>query len=191
MTTSRRFLLIALLPVLVSCITTYRDFPTAMIGRAPTAKPYGTLYYHVKPFPVVNAGGQAALDIIFRERTPFAKTRSVDDPPSQGTFCVVEVEWRPPSLPAVAFGYLSISTLTLLPAWSTHEGYIVHYRVFVNGEEKDSFNYQITRKFGLWMGLLPLVWVNLFTHSEEDAFEATAYQFFRDAAPTFAKLAAR
>lgn len=180
-----------LIPFLASCITTYRDFPATMIGQAPPSKPYGMLYYHIKPFPVINAGGQAVLDTIFRERTPFAKTRAMDEPPEDGIFCFVDVEWRPPSLPAVVFGYLSISTLTLLPAWSTHEGYVVHYRVFVNGEEKDSFNYSITRKFGLWVGLLPLVWVNLFTHSEAEAFEATANQFFHDASSTFSKLAAR
>lgn len=191
MAPSRRYLVLLFVPLLASCLATYRDFPKDMIGRAPTAKPYGTLSYQVKPFPVINAGGQAVLDTIFRERTPFSKTRSVSEMPARGIFCLVDVEWRPPSLPAVAFGYLSISTLTLLPAWSMHEGYVVHYRVFIDGEARDSFDYPITRKFGLWLGLLPLAWANLFTHSEAEAFEATAYQFFNDAAPLFGKRAER
>jgi len=179
------FALVLLVPLLASCITTYRDFPTAMVDQPPASKPYRTLHYQVKPFPVVNAGGQAVLDTIFRERTPFAKTRAVNQPPAKGLFCLVDVEYRPPSLPAVVFGYISLSTLTLLPAWSTHDGYVVHYRVFVDGRERDSFDYTITRKFGLWVGLLPFAWANVLTYSEEDAFEATAYQFFRDAAPIF------
>ncbi|MFZ5875884.1 MAG: LIC12231 family lipoprotein [Nitrospirota bacterium] len=185
MTRLSRKLLIVLLPLLASCITTYRDFPTTMIGEAPTSKPYDALAYHINPFPVINSGGEAALEVVFRERTPFAKTRSVNEMPAKGLYCLVNVEWRPLSLPALAFGYLSVSTLTLLPAWSTSEGYVVHYHLFKDGEEGESFSYPITRKMGLWAGLLPFVWVNLFTYSEEQAFEATAYQFFKDAAPTF------
>ena len=186
MTRRSRMLIIALLPLLASCIITYRDFPVAMVGQPPTSKPYGTLAYHINPFPVVNSGGQTALETIFRERTPFTKTRLVNEVPSEGLYCLVDVEWRPLSLPALVFGYISISTLTLLPAWSTRDGYVVHYHVFQNAKERDSFSYPITRKMGLWAGLLPFVWANLFTYSEEEAFEATTYQFFRDAAPTFA-----
>ena len=190
MTRRSRILSIALLPLLASCITTYREFPTAMVGQPPVSKPYGTLAYHINPFPVVNSGGQMALENTFRERTPFAKTRLVNETPAQGLFCLVDVEWRPFSLPALVFGYISVSTLTLLPAWSTREGYVVHYHVLQDGKERDSFSYPITRKMGLWVGLLPFVWVNLLTYSEAEAFEATAYQFFHDAAPTF-QLAAR
>lgn len=189
MTRRSRMLIIPLLPLLASCITTYRDFPADMIGRAPASKPYRSLAYHINPIPVVNAGGQAALETIFRERTPFAKTRLVSEVPPQGLYCLVDVEWRPMSLPALVFGYISVSTLTLLPAWSTRDGYVVHYHVFQNGKERESFHYPITRKVGLWAGLLPFVWVNLLTYSEAEALEATAYQFFRDAAPTFAQAA--
>jgi hypothetical protein len=87
------------------------------------------------------------------------------------------------TIPALIFGYLSIATLTILPAWSTKDGYRVKYHLYVDGEEKGVYRYEITRKFGMWIVLLPFVWINLMTYSEEDAFEATAYQFFKDAGP--------
>ena len=86
----------------------------------------------------------------------------------------------------LAFGYLSASTLTFLPAWSENDGYRVTYNVFVNGEKKKSYEYEVTRKGAVWILLVPLAWVNAFTYSEAEAFEATAYQFFKDSEPLFA-----
>ena len=77
------------------------------------------------------------------------------------------------------------ATLTIVPVWSEHDGYKVTYDVFVNGEKKKSFEYEITRKGGAWIVLLPFAWANFFTYNESDVFEATTYQFFKDSAPIF------
>lgn len=174
---------IALLP---ACIT-YRDFPEQMVNNPPPAKPFDTLYYNIKPFGVLSVGnGEEALRTVFRQKTSFATTEKTDTAPARGVFCDVEVLYKPPTLPALAFGYLSASTLTFLPAWSENDGYRVTYNVFVNGEKKKSYEYEVTRKGAVWILLVPLAWVNAFTYSEAEAFEATAYQFFKDSEPLFA-----
>jgi len=105
--------------------------------------------------------------------------------PEKGLYLEVETKWKPMTMPALIFGYISVSTLTLLPAWSMHDGYIVKYNIYVDGQKKEAYTYEITRKAGIWLGLLPFAWINLFTYNEEDAFEATAYQFAADAQAYF------
>ena len=100
----------------------------------------------------------------------------------------MDTQWKPLGLPALIFGYISVSTLTILPAWSVQEGFIVHYHLFLDGEKIKSYEYEITRKAGVWLGLLPFIWANLFTYSEADAFKATAFQFFEDAEPLLSEL---
>lgn len=81
----------------------------------------------------------------------------------------------------MVFGYLSLATLTILPAYSGKDGYSVAYRVSVDGEPGKVYRYTIRRKVGLWLPLLPFVWVNLMTSSERDAFHATTARFLADA----------
>ena len=177
--------LLSLPTVLISCITTYRNFPVTMVGKPPESKPYSTLYYTIKKFPVLDAGGHRALRSVFRSKSNFSETVKVAEMPPKGIYCVVDVQYTPPGLPALIFGYVSVGTLTFVPAWSLHDGYVVAYHVFMDGEKKRTFEYEITRKVGLWAFLLPLAWVNVMTYSEAEAFEATAYQFFEDAKPIF------
>ncbi|MBI3545539.1 MAG: hypothetical protein HY081_02930 [Gammaproteobacteria bacterium] len=177
-------LLATLLP---ACITTYRDFPENMVNNPPKTKPFGTLFYNIKPVSVLTSGGgEEALQTVFRQKTPFANTEKTDKIPSRGIYCSVEVLYKPPTLPALVFGYISASTLTILPVWSEHDGYRATYEVFINGEKKKSYEYDITRKGGAWILLLPFAWINFLTYSEKDAFEATTYQFFKDSEPLFA-----
>jgi hypothetical protein len=182
---------VALVPLATACVTTYRDFPLAMIDKPSPPATYDALSYQIQPFPVINVGGESALHRAFRERAPFAKTKGVTQVPADGIFCLVSVEWKPPTLPALVFGFLSVSSLTFLPAWSTREGYIVRYHVFVDGTRRETFAYAVTRKFGLWLGLLPFAWINFQTYSEAQAFDATAQQFFRDASRLFAPVAGK
>ena len=172
--------LFVLLAFFTSCITTYRQFPSDMIGKEPTVSANEKLYYMIDKFPVLDAGGETALQRVFREKTPFEKTKRVTEVPDVGTFCHVKVDYAPLTFPALIFGYISVSTLTFLPAWSLKDGYRVSYQLYVNGEEKETYEYNIIRKFGLWLPLLSLIWVNIFTYSEGEAFEATAYQFFHE-----------
>jgi len=177
-----RFISFVLIPLfLSSCVTTYRDFPNQMVGKTPDSNKEGTLYYKIKKFPVIDSGGERTLYKIFQDKTPFRNTKETEAIPDEGVYCLVETQYKPFSVPALIFGYISVSFLTLLPAWSTQDGWRVRYHLYVNGKEKDVYSYEITRKAGLWLGLLPFFWVNFLTYSEADAFEATTYQFFKDA----------
>jgi hypothetical protein len=131
-------------------------------------------------------------------------------PPAQGLYCLVLVwthhselvEWiypvkRDPKESFLAQGsrapqfapvFLAASLALLLqmstaivPWWSSDAGYTVEYLLYVDGKRERSYSYKITKKGVGWIGLLPMAWINFFTHDEKDAFRATAYQFFRDA----------
>ncbi|HTN43693.1 MAG TPA: hypothetical protein VMN77_07840 [Nitrospiria bacterium] len=159
-----------------------------MIGKPPESRSYDLLSYHINPFPFPNEGGKTALQAVFNNETPFANTADVMEIPRTGVFCLVDVEWNRPHTAATIFHYLSLVTLTALPSWSVQESYKVHYRLFVDGEQRKTFSYKITRKMGLWLGLLPVAWVNWLTYSQAEAFEATAFQFFEDAKPILSTL---
>ena len=186
MSTMKIGLVLLISALLPACITTYRDFPQDMVNNPPKTKPYDTLYYTLNPFGLLSTGGgEEALKTVFRQKTPFVTTEKVEKAPARGIYCSVEVLYKPPTLPALAFGYISAATLTILPVWSSHDGYRLTYQVFVNGEKKKSFEYDITRKGGVWILALPFAWINFFTYSESEAIEATTYQFFKDSAPIF------
>lgn len=173
--------LILLFTQLTACITTYRDFPETALHQTLPPKRDGVLYYTIQKFPILDAGGFHALNKGFRENAFFSETVKAQEPPTKGTYCLVEVEYKPLSLPALIFGYLSVSTLGLIPAYSGNDGYWVRYQVFFDQQRIKTYEYQVTRKFGLWLFLLPFAWINLATYSEEDVFTATTHQFFLDA----------
>jgi hypothetical protein len=76
---------------------------------------------------------------------------------------------------------LTYGTFGLIPSYSDSSGYIVKYSLYVDRELKSEYRYEITREGAAWIGLLPFLWVNLLTPSEDEAFRATAYQFFMEA----------
>ena len=81
---------------LSACITTYRGFPEDMVHNPPKAKTFDTLYYQIKPFNVLSAGGgETAMQEVFRQKTPFRTTEKTDAPPHRGLYCSVEVLYRP------------------------------------------------------------------------------------------------
>jgi hypothetical protein len=131
-------------------------------------------------------------------------------PPAQGLYCLVLVwthhselgEWfglveRDPKESVLAQGsrvpqfapvFLAASLAILLqgataviPWWSSDAGYTVEYLLYVDGKREHTYSYEITKKGVGWIVLLPVAWINFFTHDEKDAFRATTYQFFRDA----------
>jgi hypothetical protein len=181
----RLIIVLALMFALTGCVTTYRDFPVDAIGKKPVSGSCDVLYYNVKKFDILDAGGYNKLQTVFRDAGICKKMVSVEAAPEKGLYLEVTTKWKPLSMPALVFGYISVSTLTLLPAWSTQDGYVVKYDIYVNGRKKETYKYDITRKAGLWVGLLPFAWVNLLTYSEEDAFEATACQLATDARAYF------
>lgn len=175
------FYVVALSFTLMGCVATYRDFPVDALGQKPEPGTCNVMYYNVKRFDILDMGGYSKLQNVFRDAGMCKKMVPVDTNPEKGLYVEVDTKWKPMTMPALIFGYISVSTLTLLPAWSTKDGYVVKYNVHVDGMKVETYNYEITRKAGIWIGLIPFAWINLITHDEEDAFEATAYQFVNDA----------
>jgi hypothetical protein len=163
------------------CATTYRDFPVDALTTKPTPGTCNVMYYNIKRFDVLDLGGYGKLQTFFRDTDVCRKMVAVDEKPKKGLYVEVDTHWKPISMPALVFGYLSVSTLTFLPAWSTKDGYIVKYNVYVDEKKMETYKYEITRTAGLWLGLLPFAWINLLTYDEEDAFKATSNQFVIDA----------
>jgi len=130
-------------------------------------------------------GGAKDIKTVFKSNSPFKEIEYVTMKPVKGWFVNVKVDSRPPSIPAMIFGYLSIQTLTILPVWSTKDGYNVIYEIFRDGERIKSFNYRIKRHVFVWLPLLPFTWINFITYDESDAFKATTNQFFIDSQKIF------
>jgi hypothetical protein len=179
----RLFFAAALSFVLMGCVVSYRDFPVGALDQKPVPGTCSAMYYNVKRFDILEFGGYSMLQDEFRNAGMCKKMMPVEAAPEKGLYVEIETKWKPVTVPALVFGYLSVSTLTILPAWSTKDGYNVKYTVFVDGVEKDTYNYEITRKAAMWIVFLPFAWINFGTYSEEEAFQATAYQFVHDARP--------
>lgn len=178
--------LICVSSFLSSCIIGYGDFPENRIGDPPKARFNGTLYYRIHDDPIFVTRSKSTLRRIFRHQSGFERSEMVKDIPPKGIYCEVDVRWK--ALGASAFfGSISYLFYTLIPVWSTKEGYQVAYHVYVDGEKRRTFEYDITRKMAAWIGLLPFIWINWFTYDEDQAFEATTFQFFEDAAPILQK----
>jgi hypothetical protein len=168
--------LIAMLPIMTGCITTYRDFPQDAKCNKQTNQTCDVIYYNVKRFDILDSGGFNKLNADLKKSVICKKGVSAETAPDKGLFIEVEAKWKPMSMPAFIFGYISLSTLTILPAWSTEDGYAVTYNIYIDKQLKDTYQYDITRKTGLWLGLLPFAWLNWITYSEVDAFDATTCQ---------------
>lgn len=162
------------------CLTTYRDFPVAKVQAKPPESKSGSIRYTVKRFDILEFGGYDTLRKEFAKNSPFATTEEVQDPPTAGPYVVVTTKWKLPSTPALIFGYISAATLTIVPAWSTQDGYMVAFDVYRDGKKEKTYTYEVTRKFGAWIFLLPFIWANLATYDESQAFHAIASQFFED-----------
>lgn len=166
---------------------TYRDFPTDMVDKAPATKPYKGLSYKIEKYDAVSfGGGEESMREAFRRKMPFQNTEAVEQMPAKGIFCLVNVEHKPVPLGVLAAGYLSYATLGITPAWSTKDGMRIRYDVYIDGERKGKYEYEITRKTGIWLDLLPFVWVNALTYSESEAVEATVWKFLQESDPLFA-----
>lgn len=177
--------LIVIILTLTGCISTYRDFPVDAIGKIQAPGTCEVMYYNVKKFDILDSGGYSKLQEFFQSAPICRKMKQVNEVPGKGLYLEIEEQWKPLSMPALIFGYISLSTMTILPCWSTKDGYIVYYHLYQDGQKKETYRYDITRKGGIWLGLLPFAWVNAITYSEGDAFAATANQFWADAHPYF------
>ena len=195
--------LLACTLTLMSCtITTYSDFPMVDLQSEPLPKKDFPIYYHVvhlsqfdrqtkRNYPLYKLepryatwAGYDELERIFEESRIFSKTIASDTVPEKGIYCAVAAAAKPASGLAHFFhGFAEpwLPPSQMLPYYSGEAGYVVEYELYVDKELKKTYQYEITKKGVAWILLLPFAWINFFTYSEEDAFRATAYQFFLDA----------
>lgn len=168
--------------LLTGCVS-YSAFPDR-IGQEPRKVAAERNHFYAVEQGTM-AGGALALKDALRDRSPYGRGMQTGDKPGDGLFVKATIEPVIPSVPAMAGFYLSVSTLTLLPAWSTRDGYRVVFSVYQDGKQVGSHDYDVRRKAFLWIGMLPFVWVNALTPSEDEVFRAIADQFFEDARPYF------
>jgi hypothetical protein len=172
--------LLALATALGGCITTYREFPEDKLGL-PRQRGHVDQRYTFTMADGSMAGGYESLRDVLLNRSPYRRVTQSETVATEGVHVNVRIDSIPPTPAAIVGGYLSVSLLTLLPAWSTRDGYHVFFHVYRDGREVDTYDYIVRRKVFLWIVLLPLAWVNAFTYSEGEAFEAVGLQFFEDA----------
>jgi hypothetical protein len=167
---------VVLLALTTGCVT-YRDFPTD-VEASKVHHDDNSVAVRITGRSL--AGGSDALKQRIKHNSPFKEVVFVDEPQDQGLFIDVDIDPINPSIWAMGFGYLSVATLTILPAWSTQDGNYVTFNVYDNGERVESNEYEVRRGVFVWILMLPLAWVNLATPSEAGAFEAITDQFFLD-----------
>lgn len=172
-----RFLVICLLALTTGCMT-YRNIPPAEANlNNSLQKISGTLNYKIEGDSLF-AGPMAVREVLAKE-APYALISATEEDSAKGDYLKVSIAQTPPSIPAVAFGYLSFATLTILPFWSSNDGSILTYSFYRNGEKVGSREYVISRGTFVWIVMLPLAWVNLMTPSENEAFEACTRDFIK------------
>lgn len=128
-------------------------------------------------------GGTSGLKDLFRKGGYFRSVERVSVVVDKGLFIDVRIRSISPSIPAIAFGYISVSTLTLLPFWSTQDGYEVLFDLYRDGKRLKSYEYEFRRNSFIWAPMVALIWVNAFTPSEYGSFEAVGRKFLDDARP--------
>jgi hypothetical protein len=170
----KRFFPLALI-LLQGCVS-WHGIPQA---QRPSSQRAGLLRYRITPFPIVSFG-MVGYEAALRHHSGIAKVERVQEIPKNGTFVDTRVDWKQPSKASYVFGYISLALLTATPVWSTRDGYVVHYDLYHAGKKIRTYSYTLQRKGALWIGLLPLAWINLMTTSEDDALAATFYQFLKD-----------
>lgn len=164
-----------------NCLIDYKNFPKADPLNASQKVYEKKLVYNLPYFPAFNLGGREAMETYFSDKTPFKNTEMGTEVPLDGYFVNVKVDYVSPTTPALLFLTASTLTATLLPAWSFHDGYSIRYELYKNSKQVETFSYRVERKYGQWLPLVFIVWLNVETSTEKSVFERTTEQFFKDA----------
>lgn len=172
----------------MQCIT-YTRFPKEKVDSPPKKiKTNNTFSYYIYDSTGFRFfGGAAALTRVLKNENPYGSSLELDQEPQTGQYVKVVIKKVDPNIAALIFGYLGLGTLTVLPFWSTEDGYDLQYEIKKDGKLVKAFQYEVRRSGFIWLPMLVVSWVNAFTYSEKEAFEATAYKFFDDAAPILEK----
>ena len=168
--------IIGLLLFTISCMS-YRHLPQVAENGVANNPRATTLEYRV------DGNAMFAGPTVIREEiaasAAFTKKLPTEVEPKTGYFLNVEIKQLSPSIAAVVFGYISYATLTILPFWSTEDGASLTYSFYKDGKRLAAKEYVINRGTFVWLGMLPFVWVNLITPSEEEAFRAATRDFMQ------------
>ena len=185
---------------LTSCaLTAYRDVPLLDVRTPPLPRRDIQIYFRVDPIAYFRQATYAAegdffyrfpariedydeLRRVFEENGVFAAAKAAVVPPDKGVYCSVQVEYVPLSKGEAFFLSLSHASAGIIPSYNGTSGHVVTYELYIDKELKKSYEYKIGTKQFIWLGLLPISWVNWLTYDLGDAFRATTYQFFVDAA---------
>lgn len=192
--------LVSLLGSQSACtITTHDNVPLIDVQTPPMLPQNVPIYYRVEPWVYWRDAIFAAksdhfigssadleeyreLERAFRNSGIFSAANPRLTPPEKGLYCSVQVESQPVSDVGAAALAVSHATSAVLPTYHGTSRHVVRFHLFVDREFKKTYEYTIGTKQGIWLGLVPFVWVNAFTPSLGEALHATTYQFFIDAA---------
>lgn len=189
------------LPVaLPACtITTYDNVPVVDVKTPPMLPKNVPISYRVEPwvywrdaifsaksdfFAAYPSDLEDYEDLAraFRESGIFSAANPRLTPPEKGLYCSVEVEYHPVSDVEATALAVSHATSAVMPAYQSSSRHVVRYHLFVDREFKKTYQYSIGTMQAAWLGLVPFAWANALTPSLGEAFQATTYQFFLDAA---------
>lgn len=118
-----------------NCLISYKDHPKILPLPAEEKSNDANFVYALPTFPQMNLGGREALKNYFQNKTRFKNTVEGVDVPKVGYLVNVKVNYRSPSPEATVFLGISTLTATLLPAWSTQDGYDVQYLLYKDGKK--------------------------------------------------------
>jgi len=194
---TRSLIPLVLLVTLTGCIVTYRDFPNIDVKSPPQPTREFPIYFQVNPSGLYQKGLERSgrvfdpprpslesyqeLERAFAETRMFAQAIAASSPPEKGIYCSVDVVHKWPSKLADAFTFGSSMSLTVFPSYSDTSQDIVQFDLYIDNKLKKVYQYRITKVRWSWIVFLPFLWINLLTPSREEAYAATAHQFFLDA----------
>lgn len=171
--------------IFTNCLISYKDHPKILPLPSEEKTNDTNFVYALPTFPQMNLGGREALKNYFQNKTRFKNTVEGVDVPKSGYLVNVKVNYRSPSPEATVFLGISTLTATLLPAWSTQDGYDVQYLLYKDGKKVGTYDYHIFRNYAQWLLFIPISWYNFETATEREVFERTTLKFFEDAKEHF------
>lgn len=119
-----------------------------------------------------------AVRKILEQHSRYPSIIAVSEPPTKGPHVNVSLSYGPPPS---AWDYIAHEIFYLIPVYFNGIAYEVQFDVFADNRLTHTYRHEIKLQAIGWAGLLPLVWINLFTTHFVEAFESTVYQFVTEA----------
>jgi hypothetical protein len=169
---------VALAFVLQGCVVlSYRHPEPA--GLAPPVTADVLQYQLLQPSGLSFGGKDGLAHACERAQRP---TQRVFETATQGLFVQVAAAEFDPSTAALIYGYVDLSLAAILPYYSDSSGFELRFEVTRDGQKLKTYRYEVHRQLFAWLPAIAVVWLNLLTTDAEDAFAASAEQFFADLA---------